>query len=83
MQACLDILNSGYLSEELDEALLVFIPEKESPQSLDLRPITLYNVLYKIVVKTLANRRLGLIVDSVTIAHELCHYLMNRRKGKR
>lgn len=49
--------NEGRLPEKLNDTLLVLIPKKKNPKSMvDLRPIALCNVLYKIIGKVLTNR---------------------------
>lgn len=50
-------LQDGYFPSGLNNTNLVLIPKVETPQSVkDLRPISLCNVLYKIVSKVLCNR---------------------------
>lgn len=45
------------LSEQLTSTNIVLIPKKKSPQTMvDLRPISLCNVVYKIISKVMANR---------------------------
>ena len=54
--ACLEVLNNGLLPELWNETRVVLIPKKETPRKMvDLRPIALCNVLYKIIAKVLAN----------------------------
>lgn len=47
---CLHILSTGCMPQSLNEALVVLIPKKNVPEVMgDLRPISLCNVLIKIV----------------------------------
>jgi hypothetical protein len=53
----LNILNSGVMPSELNMTHIALIPKKKDPLCVsDFRPISLCNVLYKIVSKVLANR---------------------------
>lgn len=47
----------GFISEALNSTYLTLIPKKDKPVSFnDFRPISLCNILYKIISKTIAER---------------------------
>ena len=56
-EAVLSVLNSGIIPDKLNHTFLTLIPKIRSLQKVsDFRPISLSNVLYKIIAKVLANR---------------------------
>ncbi|XP_042974770.1 uncharacterized protein LOC122306409 [Carya illinoinensis] len=60
-KAVLDFFKSGSLPRDLNHTHLALIPKSSSPVSVhDFRPISLYNVVYKLISKVLANRMKGL-----------------------
>jgi hypothetical protein len=60
---CTKWLLDGSLPESLGDTNIVLIPKCEQPKNMkDLRPISLCNVIYKILAKVLANR-LQMVLD--------------------
>jgi hypothetical protein len=65
VQEVLHVLNGGPIPEGWTDIFVVLIPKVKKPNRIkDLRPISLCNVLYKLVSKVLANR-LKLILPDV------------------
>ncbi|XP_074302786.1 uncharacterized protein LOC141634757 [Silene latifolia] len=63
----LNILNGASFPPSLNKAQIVLIPKKKAPDKMmDFRPISLCNVVYKIVSKVLANRLKQLLGDIVS-----------------
>ncbi|KAK2634368.1 hypothetical protein Ddye_029160 [Dipteronia dyeriana] len=61
------VLNDGQGLEVVNETLITFIPKvKKADKITNYRPISLCNVLYKIVAKTLANRFRGVLGDVIS-----------------
>jgi hypothetical protein len=53
----LSILNSGEISRDFNSTFIALIPKTKNPLNVtDFRPISLCNVIYKMVSKVLANR---------------------------
>lgn len=56
MQACLNFINNCSFLVGVNDTSIVLIPKKQQPKTLaDMRPITLCNILYKIISKMLVN----------------------------
>jgi hypothetical protein len=56
-RAVIDVLNNGNLNKELNLTYIVLIPKNSNPTCVtEYRPISLCNVFYKLILKTLANR---------------------------
>jgi hypothetical protein len=66
-EAAKDWLERGYFPASLNETNICLIPKYDNPTSMkDLRPISLCNVLYKMVSKMLANRLKGCLEKCVS-----------------
>jgi len=54
--AVLDFLNNGNMLPKINHTNIVLIPKVKNPMKMsDFRPISLCNVIYKIISKVLAN----------------------------
>lgn len=86
-------LNNRGSSEEINKTFIVLIPKvKNAVRIIDFRPISLYNVTYKIIAKVLTNHLKGvlpsiideapgrLITNNVIIAFD--HWLQHARSGR-
>ena len=55
--AVLDFLNNGNMLPKINHTNIVLIPKVKNPEKMsNFRPISLCNVIYKIMSKVLANR---------------------------
>ena len=55
--AVLDYLNCGIMGPDINHTNIALIPKIKSPERMsEFRPISLCNVIYKIISKVLANR---------------------------
>ncbi|KAL9685093.1 hypothetical protein QQ045_022540 [Rhodiola kirilowii] len=62
----LEVLNNGRLDVRLNETLIVLIPKVKVMERVeDLRPISLCNVVMKIITKALANRLKEILPDII------------------
>ncbi|XP_042950231.1 uncharacterized protein LOC122282336 [Carya illinoinensis] len=60
--AVLSFLHSGIMPADLNHTLIALVPKVISPTSVhDFRPISLCNVLYKLISKVLPNRMKGVL----------------------
>ena len=70
IKAWKQLLNLGYLPSALGETNIVLIPKCEHPRTMkDLRPISLCNVVYKILAKALA-KRLQRVLDKCILEEQ-------------
>jgi hypothetical protein len=61
----MSVLNGGPMPKDWNETCIVLIPKVQEPENMkDLRPISLCDVVYKLVSKILANR-LKLILEEI------------------
>jgi ribonuclease HI len=66
-QAVLDFLNNGHFDEAINVTNIALIPKKKKPTRVtEFRPISLCNVIYKLIAKVLANRLKGVLGDIIS-----------------
>jgi len=53
----MEVLKGGWIPASWNKETIALIPKTEKPERVtDLRPVSLYNVVYKVVSKVLSNR---------------------------
>ncbi|GLT37136.1 hypothetical protein SLA2020_114710 [Shorea laevis] len=63
----LEFLNEGSMAKGLNKTYIVLIPKKKNPNPVkDFRPISLCNVLYKLISQILANRLKALLLSIIS-----------------
>jgi ribonuclease HI len=66
-KAVLDFLNHDRFDNSINSTNIVLIPKKKSPSQItDYRPISLCNVIYKLIAKVLANRMKQVLVQIIS-----------------
>ncbi|XP_074290171.1 uncharacterized protein LOC141616907 [Silene latifolia] len=67
IKGALNILNSGTVLKDFNKTFIVLIPKNDCPERVgDFRPISLCNVIMKVVTKCIANRLKGVMDDLVS-----------------
>lgn len=68
MRTVLQVLNGDDLPEEINSTFIVLIPKVPNPTSLgQFRPISLCNLIYKIISKAIANRLKTVIPEIISV----------------
>lgn len=63
----LQVLNEKHSTREFNKILIVLIPKVENPERVNqLRPISLCNVTYKLITKSIVNRIKVLLPDIIS-----------------
>ena len=98
VSAVLEFLNNGHMLLALNHTHIVLIPKINNPVKMsDFRPISLCNVIYKIIAKVLANRLKQILPHIIAptqsafvpgrlitdnVTYEALHMMHGRKKGK-
>ncbi|KAL6191124.1 hypothetical protein ACLB2K_037516 [Fragaria x ananassa] len=66
-EVCLKVLNEAAELNELNHSLIALIPKIENPQQVtDFKPISLCNVIYKLISKTIVNRMKAVLPEVIS-----------------
>ncbi|XP_074277032.1 uncharacterized protein LOC141600687 [Silene latifolia] len=77
IKGALNILNSGSVLKDFNKTFIVLIPKNDCPERVgDFGPISLCNVIMKVVTKCIANRLKGVMDDLVSPFQ--CDFVSNR-----
>ena len=69
-KACFRVLNHGMLIKSVNKTNVVLVPKKKNAMSMnDFGPINSCNVIYKIVMKTMANG-LKIVLPNLISPHQ-------------
>ena len=67
MHVVLDFLNDGVMLPDLNHINILLIPKMKNPEKMSkFRPISLCNVMYKVISKVLANRLKQVLPDIIS-----------------
>lgn len=70
IETMLDILNSGHVPKELNHTFIALIPKLKNLVKVEaFRPIALCNVIYKLVLKAVANRLKVILPNIISTSH--------------
>lgn len=70
MPKCLVVLNGNVSAHDINKTHIVLIPRVKNPKSVSqFRPISLCNVIYKVITKIMANR-LKTVLDKVVLPNQ-------------
>lgn len=65
----LSFLNTGQMLKEVNQSYIAQIPKTKAPQTVnDYRPISLCNIVYKVISKVLANRIRMVLLDLIDLS---------------
>ena len=80
----LDSLNSGIVAPNFNETHVVLIPKCKEPMKItDFRPINLYNVVYKIASKAIANSMKKILPSIIYDSQSaFVHHIIQKKIGK-